>query len=240
LIGITGLDGVTGIRGTTGAQGLTGITGVTGLQNSTGIQGLTGAQGLTGLRGLTGIIGVTGLQGLTGAQGLTGVQGLTGLRGLTGLTGVTGLQGVTGVQGLTGIIGNTGAQGLTGKFYGVTGTMSFVMDGGGIALATGVKGDVMLPFPLKIDSWYLVARETGSILVGLWNSSYTNFPPTSANAMHSGATGPTLVNAIKNTGTTANWGAPTGAAYDIMRVNVDSRSTGIGMVSMFLNYSKLN
>jgi hypothetical protein len=103
-----------------------------------------------------------------------------------------------------------------------------------------MKGEIMLPFPLKIDNWYLVARETGSILIGLWNASYNNYPPTSSNAMHVGATGPTLVNAIKNTGTTASWGAPTGAAFDIMRVNVDSRSPSIGLVSMFLNYSKLN
>jgi hypothetical protein len=122
--------------------------------------------------------------------------------------------------------------------YGVTGTISFVLDGGGAAVATGAKGDIMLPYNIAIDSWYLTARETGSIQIGLWRDSYANYPPTSAKAMHTGATGPYINAGIKNTATTAAWGAPTGASQEFIRVNVDSASS-VGQVSMNLNYHKI-
>jgi hypothetical protein len=173
---------------------------------------------------------VTGLQNATGIQGLTGL----GLQGVTGLIGITGLRGVTGLTGLTGAQGLTGVQGITGIYVGATGTVSFVMDGGGVSLITGIKGDITLPYNLVFNEYTLLARETGTAWVGLWRSSYASYPPTSAVAMHVGATGPVLNLGVKNQLAGLLW---TGAAGDIVRINLD-RVTGIQMLSMALDYYK--
>jgi hypothetical protein len=201
---------------------------VTGLQNATGIQGLTGAQGLTG------VAGVTGLQNATGIQGLTGTQGLTGVAGVTGLQGVTGLRGLTGAQGLTGVAGVTGLQGVTGAQY-ASGSINVIFDGGGVSLTTGIKGDVKVPFNIAFTQWHLYARETGSVLVGVWRASDANFPPTSSNAVHVGATGPFIGLGIKNSNSSiAGW---TGAAAgDILRFNLNT-VTGIQLLDLSLFYN---
>lgn len=245
--GLTGLQGLTGFQGFTGSQGYTGIQGITGtagggtgLQGFTGIQGNTGSQGFTGAQGYTGIVGATGYQGVTGFQGYTGIAGVTGYQGVTGSIGLTGPQGNTGAQGLTGLMGVTGFQGFTGvqgQSVGVTGTLNVVIDGGRAVIGTGVKADISLPFGVKINDWRMISNETGSILIGLLKYTYANYPPTSSNAMHSGATGPTVVAGIKNTGTTAAWGAPTGAVGEIIRVNVDS-VTDVKFTTLSLNYTK--
>lgn len=149
-----------------------------------------------------------------------------------------GNTGYTGAQGYTGLQGPTGYQGATGLTYGVTGTINVIIDGGGSTVATGMKGDVTLPFAMYIDRWRLLAKETGSILVGLWRNSYANYPPTSADAMHIGETGPNIVAGIKNTATTANWMGATGASQDIVRVDVES-SSSITMASLSLDYHKI-
>jgi hypothetical protein len=112
-----------------------------------------------------------------------------------------------------------------------------IIDGGGAVITTGVKADIRLPFAINVESWNLVAKETGSILLGVWRDTYANFPPTSAKALHSGATGPTLVASIKNTAATTAWGQPTGAGGEYIRVNVDSVAT-VQQVSLALNYRK--
>jgi len=157
------------------------------------------------------------------------LAGVTGAAGVAGAAGVTGLRGLTGVQGFTGV---------DGKDIGVTGTINVIIDGGGSAITTGVKADIRLPFGVKVESWNLVAKETGSILLGVWRDTYANFPPTSTKALHSGATGPTLAGAVKNTAATTAWGQPTGAGGEYIRVNVDSVAT-VQQVSLALNYIKI-
>jgi hypothetical protein len=191
--------------------------------------------GVTGIQGVTGLIGITGLQGATGVSGVTGNYGVTGFIGLTGVQGHTGAQGYTGSQGCTGTTGVTGIQGATGLSQGVTGVLSLIIDGGGVELVTGIRGDFRLPYNLMIDDWTITANPTGSVLIGIWNSSYANFPPTPANAMHVGATGPFIKSGIKNQSTTANWGSPTGAAGSMMRISVDSASLTT-QVSISLGY----
>ena len=181
-----------------------------------GTQGLTGAAGAAGATGAQGgAQGVTGV-GTTGSQGQTGVQG----QGVTGLTGVTGIQGLTGIQGVS---------------QGATGAINVVIDGGGSAITTGPKADFCIPYRLKIDNWSVFSNETGSILLGVWKDTYANFPPVVGDAM--GTTGAWITAGIKNTGTTANWGSPTGAAGDVVRVNVDSVAT-CTRVGLCLSYSK--
>jgi hypothetical protein len=235
---ITGLQGITGIDGVQGNTGYEGITGLQGVLGDTGYKGITGPGGVEGQTGLQGVTGIsfTGLVGETGAQGYTGSQGDTGLSGITGLIGFTGVGpvGETGIQGATGSQGNTGIQGQVGA----TGVLTVVVDGGGATITTGVKADLCLPYSLKISDWTLIAEPTGSILIGVWDTPYASAPPTVANAMHTGETGPYIIAGIKNQATTAAWGAPTGTTGDILRVYVDSVSS-VQVASLSLGYFRI-
>lgn len=151
---------------------------------------------------------------------------------ITGNQGVTGIQGVTGAQGYTGIIGETGAS------YGVTGSLSITFDGGGSEIIPDIKTDIRVPYSLQIDSWYVAARETGSILIGLWKSTYNNFPPTSADAMHAGATGPYIIAGIKNTGDTSDWSVDSADPGEYIRVSIDLVGD-IELASLALNFHKI-
>jgi len=169
----------------------------------------------------------------SGSMGMTGPQGITGPQGPTGPQGQTGSQGETGVQGETGygVIGPAGP-------IGGTGVINFIVSGNGTPISTGAKGNVTLPFDLQIDSWKLTAGETGSILFGLWRSSYADYPPASANALHNGSTGPYIVDGIKNQDTDlSDWAGTTGAYGDHIAVNVDSVSS-ITLCSMALNFHR--
>lgn len=120
---------------------------------------------------------------------------------------------------------------------GATGMVSMVIDGGGAPISTGPKGDVTLPYRMRLNSWQVLTKETGSISIGIWKSTYTDYPPTMTGAIHIGSTGPYVGNGIKNQGTTTNWITPTGAVGDILRINVDSATT-VTQASVSLNFFK--
>jgi len=67
----------------------------------------------------------------------------------------------------------------------------------------------------------LVTRETGSVSIALWKSTYGNYPPTATGAMHIGATGPYISNNVKNeTDNLSGWATVTGAYGEIMTISV--------------------
>jgi hypothetical protein len=96
----------------------------------------------------------------------------------------------------------------------------FIIDGGGVAITTGVKGDVEIGFAGTITAWRLFADQTGSIVIDTWKDTYANFPPTVGDTMW--GTKPTLSSAVKAEATGLSIAV---AAGDIIRVNVDSAST---------------
>jgi hypothetical protein len=57
---------------------------------------------------------------------------------------------------------------------------SFIIDGGGSTITTGVKGDIEIPFACTITAIRLFADQTGSINVQIWRDAYANYPPTVA------------------------------------------------------------
>ena len=59
--------------------------------------------------------------------------------------------------------------------------LTYVIDGGGSVLTTGVRGDLYIPFACTIISGTLLADQTGSVVVDVWSAAYANYPPTVAN-----------------------------------------------------------
>src|ERR1019366_558055 len=136
------------------------------------IIGPTGTTGNTGPGGTAVNTGSTGPTGVTGPTGMTGATGNTGPTGtLTGPTGATGT-GPTGATGATGVTGNTGPTGT-----GLVSDITFVIDGGGSVLSTGVKGYLPVDFNCTILQAEMLADQSGSVIVDIWQCTYANFNP---------------------------------------------------------------
>lgn len=115
--------------------------------------------------------------------------------------------------------GGGGADGFAQK-----GGVHVTIDGGGSAITTGIKGDVLIPYDGTITSVTMLADQSGSIVVDIWNDTYANFPPTDADSITASAV-PTITTATKSTDATLT-GWSTGVSEgDILRFNVDSAST---------------
>ncbi len=104
------------------------------------------------------------------------------------------------------------------------GAIAFIIDGGGSAITTGQKGHLEIPFKCEIQQVTLLANQSGSIVVDIWNDTYANFPPTDADTITS-ASPPTITTAVKSQDATlTNW-LKTIDAGDILAFNVDSCTT---------------
>ncbi len=103
-------------------------------------------------------------------------------------------------------------------------TIVFLIDGGGSAISTGIKGDVLVTFAGTIQSATLLADQTGSIVVDIWKSTYAGFPPTSGNSI-TGGSPPTIASADSSQDTTLSGWTTAISAGDILRINVASAST---------------
>ena len=112
----------------------------------------------------------------------------------------------------------------------------FVIDGGGSAITTGVKGYVRVPFDCTITKCTLLADQTGSIQIDIWKDTYANFPPTDADSI-CGGNEPAISSAQKYEDSTLTGWTKTISAGDILAFNVDSCST-ITRVVITLDYDK--
>lgn len=104
-------------------------------------------------------------------------------------------------------------------------TVPFIIDGGGAAIAVGVKGDIgPFDFAGTIERVTLLADQAGSIVVDIWKDSYANFPPTVADTITAAAK-PTLASATTSQDSTLTGWTTTINDGDILRFNVDSATT---------------
>jgi len=105
-----------------------------------------------------------------------------------------------------------------------TGCITYVIDGGGSAITTGIKGDFRVPAACTITGVTALADQTGSVAVDIWKDTLANFPPTDADTITAAA--PVTISAATNSENTTLTGWTTAlAAGDILRFNVDSVAT---------------
>lgn len=119
---------------------------------------------------------------------------------------------------------------------GVTGTVNFVVDGGGATVTTGIKGDVVMPFDGEFTRATLLADQSGSIVIDIWKDVYASFPPTGADSIVAAAP-PTISTAIKSQDSTLTGWTTAFAAGDVLRFNVNS-ATSITRATLALDYVK--
>lgn len=141
------------------------------------------------------------------------------------VTPVLGAATATSINGVT-INANLGLASIT-----------FIIDGGGATITTGIKGDLQIPFDCTINSVTMVADQSGSIVVDLWKDTYANFAPTVADTITAAAK-PTITTATKSTDATLTGWTTSVTAGDIIRYNVDSVTT-IQRVTITLKVTKI-
>lgn len=129
------------------------------------------------------------------------------------LVAIEALAGTTG--GLTKTAANTWA------LDNFTTALMFSHDNAGVVVATGIKGDIQVPFACTITGVFLLADQSGSMVIDLWKDTYANYPPTDADSITSSAP-VTISTATKATDTTLTGWTTAVSAGDIIRVNVDS------------------
>ena len=103
-------------------------------------------------------------------------------------------------------------------------SITFVIDGGGSAITTGIKGDLEIPFACVIARVTMIADQSGSIVVDIWKDTYANYPPTDADSITASAP-PTITTATKSQDSTLTGWTKAIATGDILRYNVDSCAT---------------
>jgi hypothetical protein len=102
--------------------------------------------------------------------------------------------------------------------------INFIIDGGGSAITTGVKGFVDIPYDMTITGWKVFADQTGDIVVDVWKDIYANFPPVVGDSI-AGSEKPTLSSSRVNSDLDLTTWRKEVSTGDILVFNVDSAST---------------
>jgi len=118
--------------------------------------------------------------------------------------------------------------------------ITFIIDGGGLAITTGQKGHLEIPFACTMTAWTLLADVAGAIVIDVWKDTYANFPPTNADAMSGSGKEPTIVatNQKAQDLDLSDWTTVAITAGDILAFNVDSCTT-ITRVTLSLRATKI-
>ena len=118
-----------------------------------------------------------------------------------------------------------------------TGSIGFLIDGGGAAITTGLKGSIAVPFACTIVSWTLMADTAGSLTLDIWKASFADYPPSASQSI-TGSSRPAIVSGVKAASSTLTGWTTAIAAGDILAFNVDAAST-IARVSLGLTVTRL-
>ncbi|GAI79224.1 unnamed protein product, partial [marine sediment metagenome] len=103
-------------------------------------------------------------------------------------------------------------------------SLTFIIDGGGVAITTGQKGHLEIPFACTIKGWTILADVSGSIVVDVWKDTYAAFPPAVGDTI-AGSEKPTISGAQKGQDLTLTTWTTAIAAGNILAFNVDSCAT---------------
>jgi len=101
-------------------------------------------------------------------------------------------------------------------------TINFIIDGGGSAITTGIKGQVVVDFDCEVIEWAIIGLPAGAIVVDVSKSTFAGFPTMTTLS----ATEKPTITATNDTGedrTLTTWTAL--VAGDIIEFEVDSVAT---------------
>jgi hypothetical protein len=179
---------------------------------------------------------VGGATGMAGGGATTGEVDAAIAAAVSGLSIPTVITDLTDVD-LTGaaagdhlVYDGSGVVAETPASITVTTAATYLIDGGGATITTGVKGDLMIPFAGTITKWTILPDQSGSISIGVWKDSYANYPPVSGDLIFSA----TLGADTKSQSGALSYAI---AAGDILRFNVAS-VTSVQRVTLALTMDR--
>jgi len=108
--------------------------------------------------------------------------------------------------------------------------LNLIIDGGGSAITSGIKGFVEIPFDCNITQVTMLADISGSAVVDIWKDTYANHAPTDADSITASAV-PFISSTL--TGWTKSF-----SAGDILAFNVDS-ATIITLLTISLKITRV-
>jgi hypothetical protein len=97
-------------------------------------------------------------------------------------------------------------------------------DGGGGVIVANSKVDLEVPFNCTILRNTMLADQSGSIIIDVWKTAYSGYPPTSSNKITS-STPPTISSAQNSQDSTLTGWTTSLNAGDTIRFNVTSATT---------------
>jgi hypothetical protein len=100
-------------------------------------------------------------------------------------------------------------------------TLTYIIDGGGSEITTGLKDYIEVPYDCTITGWTILGNETGSIVVDVWKDSFANFPPLLADSI-AGTEKPTITGDVKGQNLSLSDFDTSLLKGDILAFNVDS------------------
>ena len=130
-----------------------------------------------------------------------------------------------------------GANELAIAAISVESSLAFVIDGGGSAIATGIHGDLEIPFNCTIQSVTLLADQSGAIVIDIWKDTYANFPPDNDDSITASAPPTIAASGVKAQDNTLSGWTTSLLKGDILRFNVDSVAT-IERITLSLKVNK--
>jgi len=99
--------------------------------------------------------------------------------------------------------------------------LEFFIDGGGGAIATGLKGGIECPAKCDIDRCTLALDQAATVTIDIWKDTYANLLPDNADTI-TGANEPATAAVIKDQDSTlTNWTTALAAGVFLM-FNVDA------------------
>jgi len=102
-----------------------------------------------------------------------------------------------------------------------TSSIGFFIDGGGVAITTGIKGDIEVPFACTIQRVTMLLDQSATTTVDIWKDTYANYPPTNADSITAAAVPGTSASDKDQDATLTSWTVSV-AAGDTLRFNVDA------------------
>lgn len=116
--------------------------------------------------------------------------------------------------------------GAIGTLPTIATTITVTFDGSGSVLTTGAPSQARIPDlkAMTITSWTLVSEQSGSVVIDVWKSTYSSYPPVVGGSI-AGTEKPTLSSADKNQDTSLSTWSTSIADGDCLIFNIDSVTT---------------
>ena len=106
-----------------------------------------------------------------------------------------------------------------------SGSLGYLIDGGGVAITTGSKGFIQVPFSCTLIGWTLLGDQSGAAVIDVKSQTVATWPATTTSTSSIAASDkPTLATHKIAKGLCTGWTAAI-AEGDLLEINVDSATT---------------